>query len=1647
MIFNKRLFFLAVLAFLTFPAIAQVGNEWINFNQFYFKVPVAKDGMYKLSYDDLASAGFPLNGIDPRRIQLYHRGVEQSIYVQGEADAQFDPSDFIEFYGKRNDGTMDAELYRPSSSQPHPYYNLYNDTTSYFLTFNPFPVPGKRMSTFSELNLSSIPKDIYHTDEKLMVLSDTYCYGVVYNSYIESSLFDQAEGWSGPEIRQTQSQDYTLSNLVQGVTTQGKPIVEIGLIGRGDMIHEAIISVGPNTGALHTVATKDYVGYTTLIFSQVLEWTDISSDGKMVIRVMANGVSGEPDRFSVLYIKLRYAQKTDAAGAAEKIFNLAENPSNKSYIEIQNPAAGTRLYDITDPDNLSIIGTTSTGTLNAVVSSTSVSRKIFATTVDNTPAIIRPIAFRQIVPAQQDYVVISNRALMKPALGYSDAVKAFAGYRASAAGGSYDTLVVDVNQLYDQFNYGETSPLAIFHFMKFLCASNPPKYLFIIGKGLTADYKYYRNPSGFATYKDFVPTSGVPGSDVFYTVGLAGTTHEPRVPTGRITATSPAQVAAYLNKVKEKEALPFNELWQKDLLHLSGGINPGEPEAFRAYMQDFEKTAEGFHLGGKVKAIAKRTTDIQLINISAEVNKGLSLVTFFGHSSPSTIDFDIGFVTDPTLGYNNPGKYPTLLMNGCNAGAFFLNGALFGEDWINAANKGAIGFIAHSSYGFVNYLKLYTDIFYSVGYGDSIFIQKGLGDIQKEVIKQYIASTGGSVLDDTQVQQMTLLGDPAVRLFGAKKADYEINEDNVFVESFDGAPITALTDSFALKFIVRNFGQAKESNLVVAVTRTFSDNTSVIDHRIFPPVMYSDTLMFIVKKNNSGSGANSFRIKVDSDDLIPELNENNNTVDKSVLIPLNGTKNLFPNDYAIVNTTQVGLTFQSTDLVSGQRDFLVEIDTTDSFNSSFKKQFTITGSVLAKQPATLLPKDTLAYYWRTKLAQPLPGESTDWTLSSFTYINNGPEGWAQVHFPQYLKNGSVGLEEDVALRKFKFLETETDISIKTFGASNPATNRDVSIKINGAEYNLFTQESGLVGCHGNSIILLAFDKTSTVPYAGIPFSFGDRKICGREPQIINNFSPNELETGNGDDLFQYVDNVVLGDSVVIFSMGDAGYSAWSANVKNKLGELGISVAQVNALQPGEPVVFFGKKGSTPGTARVFKTSSSPANQQTLFVDETITGRYTSGKMNSVLIGPAQSWQKFMKRMVDVESTDQVNFDIVGVKLNGTEQTLLPGVTADQDLSGISATDYPYLKVVIKAEDDVNLTPAQLKKWLVIYVPVAEGILFYQGLDGQQTVQEGQVWTGKYSFINIGTKAFSDSLTVHYEVLNNTNRTSVKKDMKIAAPVPQDTTHFTISFDTHAESGLNDVDVFVNPHVLPEQYYDNNEIYLGNYLNVQGDVYSPVLDVTIDGRYVVNDDFVSPNPSIVVKIWDENNVVLKKDTAGINIFLKYPCAADNCDFQRINFSGSNVKWVPATDTSYFKITFNPQELAEGEYTLRVEGSDANGNSSGKDPYLVNFQVKYETVFTMLSPHPNPSTGAFYFPFVVSGSVVPDYFNLQIVSVEGKVLHEENLNEDSFHIGTNTIQWNGKDASGYEQPAGVYVYRLVVRTNNQDIRKNGKLVLMK
>jgi hypothetical protein len=502
-------------------------------------------------------------------------------------------------------------------------------------------------------------------------------------------------------------------------------------------------------------------------------------------------------------------------------------------------------------------------------------------------------------------------------------------------------------------------------------------------------------------------------------------------------------------------------------------------------------------------------------------------------------------------------------------------------------------------------------------------------------------------------------------------------------------------------------------------------------------------------------------------------------------------------------------------------------------------------------------------------------------MNSFTYIFNGSSGWAQVHFPQYDKNPSEGLVKDPVLREIRFEETVIDLALKTFGSAAGQTNQSVSVKIKGAEYNLYG--GGSFGCRNNTLNLIAFDKTTTQPYLGvyltwidILYTYGGRNlICGREPYVINSFLSTELVTGNDADLIQYVDNIAVGDSVVLFNIGDAKYADWPLAAQNKLGELGISIDQVNGFLAGEPIVIFARKGSAPGSARIFKSAVAPVNQQELVVEGTVTGRFVSGTMSSGLIGPAQQWSSFDVHYSESESSDETLFDIYGVKLTGEEHLVKVDLQDDEDLSTINAAEYPYIKIVFKSTDNTFVTPAQLDQWIVTYEPVAEGLLLYSGPREQQSVFEGQTWNGDYSFVNISNEVFGDSLTVKYEVKNPVTFATAAATMKVKAPVPGDTTHFTIPVHTLSHDGVNDIEVFVNPRVISEVSYDNNLIVLSDHLNVLTDGADPVLDVTVDGRHVVHDEFISPAPDIRIMLWDNNPYLLKKDTTDMIILLLIP----------------------------------------------------------------------------------------------------------------------------------------------------------------------------
>jgi hypothetical protein len=244
-------------------------------------------------------------------------------------------------------------------------------------------------------------------------------------------------------------------------------------------------------------------------------------------------------------------------------------------------------------------------------------------------------------------------------------------------------------------------------------------------------------------------------------------------------------------------------------------------------------------------------------------------------------------------------------------------------------------------------------------------------------------------------------------------------------------------------------------------------------------------------------------------------------------------------------------------------------------------------------------------------------------------------------------------------------------------------------------------------------------------------------------------------------------------------------------------------------------------------------------------------------------------------------------------------------------------------------------------------------------------------------------------------------------------------------------------------------YDNNnrsvqaEMSLINnsalrYFYVNEDKINPLLDVTFDGKHIGNGEIVSGSPLISISSKDENQLNWQTDTNGIQIWLKRP---NSVNFEPINFDTFDVKFYPASSSyNLAKAEFNPKNLSDGIYTLKVQSNDANGIKSGSSEYLINFTVINKASATNFYPYPNPFTTSMRFVYTLTGNQVPDYINVKIMTIQGKVVKELNKEDlGDVHIGNNIseVVWDGTDEYGDRLSNGVYLYVVTIKLNGEEV----------
>lgn len=522
----KKLFLVVLFGTLISSAAGaqtKFGNEWIDYSQTYYKIKVAKSGLYRLDYTYLSNAG--LSAADPRKLQLWRRGQQVAIQVEGEADGTLNPGDFVEFYGERNDGKLDREIYKNPANLAHEYYSLYTDTAAYFLTVG--LANGKRMEQVN-IPATNLNPELYHQAERLKLYVGEYQGGTYYGESL-LSWGDASEGYGdmwfgtiGSGVR-SKVKNFEVDSVLNIDPAGRTPMLEVMVEGVLRDAHDLTMTVVTPSGAVRDLEKN-------IIFSPwgrlkkfyPLQLSDIAADGKVKLRftILDKGVA---DIVRVRYLRVTYSRKNEYTSK-----NIIVSPDDTlknipSLFNIKKNSAQTLLaLEITDPYTTKKLAVNNQDVLTTVIAPAPNGHKQTILFTDQS-YIIAPAApirttFRNLAGTNSKYLFIYHKRLAASAANGINPIKAYADYRASAAGGQYDTLSLEIGKIYDQFHYGEKSANAVRHLIHYLRTVGQPAYVLLLGKALLMDYGNFGRtrsmPTPASIQRDMVPT-GFPASDIF----------------------------------------------------------------------------------------------------------------------------------------------------------------------------------------------------------------------------------------------------------------------------------------------------------------------------------------------------------------------------------------------------------------------------------------------------------------------------------------------------------------------------------------------------------------------------------------------------------------------------------------------------------------------------------------------------------------------------------------------------------------------------------------------------------------------------------------------------------------------------------------------------------------------------------------------------------------------------------------------------------------------------------------------------------------------------------------------------------------------------------------------------------------------------
>lgn len=686
-------------------------RQWAVASGASVKLGIRATGWYRVSQPALVAAGLPAEA-DPHTLRLLVDGVEQPMRINGDSDGRFDPSDSIEFFATRAD-------------------TPYTDTRTYWVATGtergsrlPF-ADGRQAGT-------SGPASFPHTAERK---DRTIFFAALMNG--------DKENFFGPLIMEGESTDQTVNLPGLAAGASGDAQLEVALQGvtELDAVDDHRVGVRVNGIEVGEVVL-DGLGHA---ISQLPVPYGHLVDGENTVSLEARG--GEDDISLLDYLRIRYQRVYRAAG--NELAFSADGGHEITVSGFTTPAI--QVIDVTgDVASHGVVGTIAADGLGWQVTFTvpgSGRRSLLALTseVARQPASVRANLPSTLHRQGQlgDIVMVTHQA-------FAGALEPLKAHR---EGQGYSVRIVDIEDVYDEFSFGQKTPLAIRDFM--IRASQywrePPRFALLVGNATTDPRDYY----GFGD-ADFVPTRVVQtgvmeaASDEWF-VDADEDGFADLATIGRLPARTAGQAADMVSKIVAYEQ-GAAEAWRQSVVFVADSDDTGLVD----YAALNDRARRLVPASYQVTNILRASDPSAGATLRDRWNAGAFLVNYHGHGSVASWQLDLLTADDVPL-LTNGAKLPIVVAMNCFNGFF---SSLFPEEslaeaLVRAPNGGAVGVWASSGMTSSSWQALMDrELFRQIFQGR----WRSIGDAMRAA-KQ--------VVGDPDVRRTWIyFGDPAMRLIG-----------------------------------------------------------------------------------------------------------------------------------------------------------------------------------------------------------------------------------------------------------------------------------------------------------------------------------------------------------------------------------------------------------------------------------------------------------------------------------------------------------------------------------------------------------------------------------------------------------------------------------------------------------------------------------------------------------------------------------------------------------------------------------------------------------------------------------------------------------------------------------------------------------------